>query len=78
MTSDTMIGWWNNHSGGFIKMALIQGIPGNVGAGGKKALLSNQNSKTRSIRFCMTTFDALGRLSNSRPMLYSQVQQEWI
>ena len=70
-----MIGWWNNHSGGFIKMALIQSNVGNVGATGKAALLSNENSKTRSIRLCMTTFNALDRISHSRPMLYSQVQQ---
>lgn len=38
-------GWWNNHSGGFIKMALIEGVPGNVGREGKAALLANENSK---------------------------------
>ena len=51
MTGDTMTGWWNNHSGGFIKMALIKSSAGNVGATGKAALLSNDNSKTRFIRF---------------------------
>ena len=74
-----MIGWWNNHSGGFIKMALIQSNAGNVGATGKAALLSNDNSKTRFIRFYVVTFNApSGRLSYSRPMLHSQMQQEWI
>lgn len=35
--------WWNNHSGGFIKMALIQSVTGNVGTEGKTALLANEN-----------------------------------
>jgi len=35
--------WWNNHSGGFIKMALIKSNAGNVDAGGKAALLRNEN-----------------------------------
>ena len=51
MTGDTMIGWWNNHFGGFIKMALIKGEIGNVDANGKAALLSNDNSKTRFFAF---------------------------
>jgi hypothetical protein len=42
-----MIGWWNNHSGGFIKMALIKTKAGNIGAKDKAALLDNPNSKTR-------------------------------
>ena len=74
-----MIGWWNNHSGGFIKMALIKSSAGNIGAAGKAALLSNDNSKTIFIRFCVTTSNApSGRLSYSRPMLHSQMQQERI
>lgn len=35
--------WWNNHLGGFIKMALIKENVGNVGAQGKAALLANDN-----------------------------------
>jgi len=35
--------WWNNHSGGFIKMALIQSVTANVGPQGKAALLANEN-----------------------------------
>jgi len=35
--------WWNNHSGGFIKMALIKTNAGNIGAKDKAALLDNPN-----------------------------------
>jgi len=35
--------WWNNHSGGFIKMALIEKVTGFVGPEGKAALLANEN-----------------------------------
>jgi len=35
--------WWNNHLGGFIKMALIKTKAGNVGEKSKAALLANEN-----------------------------------
>jgi hypothetical protein len=54
---DGSTGWWNNHSGGFIKMALIQSVTGNVGTEGKTALLANENSEFPLHRFLIRSPD---------------------
>lgn len=37
-------GWWNNHDGGFIKMALIKDMKDNVSAKDQELFLRNENS----------------------------------
>ena len=38
------LGWWNNHDGGFIKMALIKTMEDNVPASDQQYFLRNENS----------------------------------
>lgn len=38
------LGWWNNHFGGFIKMALIKTMEDNVPANDQQYFLRNENS----------------------------------
>jgi hypothetical protein len=39
-----LLGWWNNHDGGFIKMALIKKMEDNVDAKEQQYFLRNENS----------------------------------
>jgi len=40
-----LLGWWNNHDGGFIKMALIKTMEDNVSAKDQQYFLRNENSE---------------------------------
>jgi hypothetical protein len=44
MNTELRIGWWNNHDGGFIKMAIIGGVKPGIGRDGQEAFLSRDNS----------------------------------
>ena len=41
-----LLGWWNNHDGGFVKMALIKTMEDNVSAKDQQYFLRNENSSS--------------------------------
>ena len=48
---DFALGWWNNHEGGFIKMAILQGVSPAFDRKGQEAFLARENSTSSETPF---------------------------